>query len=157
MNAVYSRWKLFPDVISGLDAGHSWAMVNLPFLPRSGQKSKWKMWNQESLVSIWGWWRWWRWGGGGGGSSMLPRLATRVSQVLSHESVSRKWDRTVWVLSRQWFQTYPNITWCCSPGWGWEGGSGRSVAYSWKRYDKKPIFLTCDIKLHWAGVHVIEY
>lgn len=31
MNAAYSSWKSLPDVISGLDAGHSWAMVSLPF------------------------------------------------------------------------------------------------------------------------------
>lgn len=92
MNAVYSSWKSFPDVISGLDAGHSWAMVNLPFLPRSGQKSKWKMWDRESLVSTWGWWRWWWWGRRG--SSMLPRLATR----LFTSPVSRKWDR--WLLTK---------------------------------------------------------
>lgn len=31
MDAAYSSWKSLPDVISGLDAGHSWAMVSLPF------------------------------------------------------------------------------------------------------------------------------
>lgn len=89
MNAVYSSWKLFPDVISGLDAGHSWAMVNLPFLPRSGQKSKWKMWNQESLVSIWGWWRWWWWWWGRRGAPQCcpdwqPEFHKSCLTVLSH-------------------------------------------------------------------------
>lgn len=28
MNPAYSSWKSFPDVISGLDEGHSWAMVS---------------------------------------------------------------------------------------------------------------------------------
>lgn len=36
MNAAYSSWKSLPDVISGLDAGHSWAMVSLPFCLSGG-------------------------------------------------------------------------------------------------------------------------